>query len=269
MTLILWVVAAALSAAMLAIPQPVDPWEMPSLVLDRRAVAEEVRSNEALAATLPDSEDAGRLRSLFIDHGLSEVNPPYTKIDYDSRQVEIHHAVAALKERHGPEAFGAMRARAVDDFILIFGNGAHRNETENETGAIGGFREILEKYGAIYREILIAPEMTVRALYKARWNLIHRVPAMTGFSDIELQAYWGWLALHGWGVPLSERVEALLAYRDAGGANTKEAAALFDLLDQRPEKAAKLLEALYVEEHQLRLRNLALGAFHAARAMGR
>jgi len=267
--LVLWAVAASLTAAMLAIPQPVDPWEMPSLVLGRKAVAEEVRRNEALAATLSDGEEVDRLRALFIGHGLAEAKPPYLKVDYDSRQADIYHAIKALEEKQGPEAFGAMRARAIDDFIHIFGDGTRQREAEDDIGAVGGFRGILEKYGAIYREVLIAPEMTVRALYKARWNLIHRVPATNGFSSIELQAYWGWLALQGWGVPLPERMDALVAYRDAGGANTQEAAALFDLLEQRPERAARLLEALYLEKHELRLRNLALGAFHAARAVQR
>ncbi len=268
-TLVLWAVAASLTGAMLAIPQPVDPWEMPSLVLNRKAVAEQMRRNEALAATLSDGEEVDRLRALFIGHGLAEVNPPYAKVDYDTRQANIYRAIKALAEAQGPEAFGAMRARAIDDFMHLFGDGRGKLDTEDDIGAVGGFREILGRYGAIYQEVLIAPEMTVRALYKARWNLIHRMQATNGFSEIELQAYWGWLALHGWGVPLGERRDALVAYRDAGGANAKEASALFDLLEQRPEKAAKLLEALYVESRELRLRNLALGAFHAARAVQR
>lgn len=267
--LVLWVVAAGLTAAMLALPQPVDPWEMPSLVLDRKAVAEDVRRNEELAATLPEGEEVDRLHRLFIDHGLAEVEPPYLKVDFDSRQAEIYHAIKALNDKHGPGAFAAMRARAVDDFMDMFGDGTRYQETEDCIGAVGGFRSILEKYGAIYRDVLIAPEMTVWAMYKARWNLIHRVPAMDAFSDIELQAYWGWLALHGWGVPLGERMDALLAYRNAGGMHSQEAAALFDLLERRPEQAAKLLQALYVQDHELRLRNLALGAFHAARAVQR
>jgi len=269
MKLVLWAVAASLTGAMLAIPQPVDPWEMPSLVLSRRAVAEEVRRNEALAEALSDGEEVDRLRALFIGHGFAEVNPPYAKVDYDTRQANIYRAVKALADKQGPKAFGAMRARAVRDFMRLFGDGRGTLDAEDDIGAVGGFREILERYGAIYQEVLIAPEMTVRALYKARWNLIHRVRATDGFSEIELQAYWGWLALQGWGVPLKERRDALVAYRDAGGANAQEALALFDLLEQRPERAAKLLEALYSQEGELRLRNLALGAFHAARAAQR
>ena len=266
MKLVTWVVAAALVGAMLALPQPVDPWEMPSLVLSRKAVANGIRQNEKFAATLSKSEEVDRLRSLFIGHGLAETNPPYSKVDYDSRQADIYHAIKALQEKQGPEAFGAMRARAIEEFMRMFADGSRTLSSEDEVGAVGGFREILERYGAIFRGVLIAPEMTVRALYKARWNLIHRSRATNGFSEIELQAYWGWLALHGWGAPLAERREALVAYRDAGGANAREALALFELLERRPDSAAKLLDALYLEDRELRLRNLALGAFHAARA---
>ena len=48
--LISWVVAAALVAATLAIPQAIDPWEMPTLMLDRAAASDAIRFDEALAA---------------------------------------------------------------------------------------------------------------------------------------------------------------------------------------------------------------------------
>ena len=99
--------------------------------------------------------------------------------------------------------------------------------------------------------------------YKARWNSIHRRPFVEGFTQVELQAYWGWLALHGWGKDLSEREDALVAFRDAGGFGTQEAAALFDVLAGNPERASQSLEKLYGVSGELRLRNLALGTRHA------
>ena len=116
----------------------------------------------------------------------------------------------------------------------------------------------------MYRGVIVAPELTVRALYKARWSSIHRRPFVDGFSRIELQAYWGWLALHGWGKPLHKREDALVAFRDAGGAGAQEAAALFDLLSGRAERAAASLQKLYSATGELRLRNMRLGALHAA-----
>ncbi|MEM7137452.1 MAG: hypothetical protein AAF500_12770 [Myxococcota bacterium] len=262
-TLIAWTLAGALLGAVLAIPQPVAPWEMPSLVLDRGAVAASVRQNEELSSGLTDGEEIGRLQALFIAHGLAEINPPYARADYDTRQAEVHHALEALERRAGPQAFAALRARAVEDFMEAFPDASRQPEGDAESGMLGGFGQILDRYGAVVEGVLVAPPMTVRAMYKARWNLIHRNQATNGFSKIEEQAYWGWLALHGWGVPVAERIDALKRYEDAGGRNAAEAAALFDLLERRPGRAARLLETLYEQEHQLRLRNLALGALAA------
>jgi len=55
--LIVWLVAASLLGATLAIPQPVDPWEMPSLVLDRAAVSDAIRLDETLALEMADTAE--------------------------------------------------------------------------------------------------------------------------------------------------------------------------------------------------------------------
>lgn len=261
--LIAWILAASLVGAMLAIPQPVDPWEMPSLVLDRTAVSDAIRLDQTLAKEAPDAEEARTLRSLFLDHGRAEADPPYDAVEYDERQAAIHRATAALIEKYGPVAFEAMRASAVEDFTNVLGDGTREPQGDYEVGVVGGMREILNRYGAMHQGSVVAPPLTVRALYKARWNAVHRRPFVEGFSEIELQAYWGWLALHGWGRPLDKREDALVAFREAGGFGTQEAAALFDLLEGRSDRAAKSLETLYEASGQLRLRNLALGALHA------
>jgi len=262
--LIVWLVAASLIGAMLAIPQPVDPWEMPSLVLDRAAASDAIGLDETLANEVLDTEEARALRSLFLDHGRSEANPPYARVEFDQRQAAIHRATEVLIEKHGAPAFEAMRAGAVEDFVRVFGDGSHEAQDDYEVGVLGGMRDVLQTYGAIHQGVLVAPPLTARVFYKARWNSIHRRPFVEGFARVELQAYWGWLALHGWGKPLEEREDALVAFRDAGGFGTQEAAALFDLLASRPDRASKSLEKLYQARGELRLRNLALGALHAA-----
>ena len=269
--LVCWVGAAALVAALVAIPQPVDPWEMPSLVLDRAAWSDAVRFDQALAADAPDSQEADTLRSLFLEHGHAEASPPYTRAEYDRRQAAIHRATQALLAQHGPAAFEALRAQAVEDFLDVFYDevaSAAEDRSEDALGLLGGFIEIAERYGIVYRGVVVAPELTVRALYKARWNAVHRRPPIDGFAEIELQAYWGWLALHGWGHPLDKREDALVAFRAAGGRGAEEAAALFDVLEGRSDRAARSLQTLYARRGELRLRNLALGALHAALAQG-
>ena len=262
--LIGWLVAASMVGALLAIPQPVDPWEMPSLVLDRTAVSDAIRLDQALANEAPEDEQAQALRALFLAHGRAEANPPYERIDFDERQAAISRATKALIDSQGAPAFEAMRARAVEEFIRVFGNGSKEAQGDDDNAVLGGVRQILEQYGAIHRGVLVAPPLTARVFYKARWNSVHRRPFTEGFTPVELQAYWGWLALHGWSKPLQDREVALLAFRDAGGLGTQEAAALFDVLGGRPKRGSKSLEKLYEETGQLRLRNLALGTRHAA-----
>ncbi len=262
--LIGWVSAGAVVAATLAIPQAVDPWEMPSILLDRSAAADAIRLDDALAKEAPESTEAQTLRSLFLDHGRAEVHPPYETSEYNRRQVEIHRGLEAFALQHGPAALAALRARAVTEFAHAYLDGDPEPKNEEEVAMLGGFPEIAERYGLVRNGVVIAPELTVRTLYKARWSSIHRQPLVDGFSPIELQAYWGWLALHGWGKPLNKREDALVAFREAGGAGAQEAAALFDLLSGRPDRAATSLQALYAARGELRLRNMGLGAMHAA-----
>lgn len=262
--LIFWCVGAAAVAAVLSIPQAVDPWEMPSLVLDRDAASDAIRFNRALATEVPDTQDARTLQSLFLAHGRAEANPPYGKREYDHRQAEIHHATNALLSNAGPTAFDALRANAVEEFVRVFYEDRDEPLNEEEVGILGGFPEIAQRYGLVHRGVVVAPELAVRVLYEARWNAIHRRPFIDGFSRIELQAYWGWLALHGWGQPIEKREEALVSFREAGGEGSEEAAALFDLLAGRPDRAAASLRKLYEATGQLRFRNMSLGALHVA-----
>jgi hypothetical protein len=262
--LIGWVVAASLAGGILAMPQPVDPWEMPSLVLDREAASDAIRLDRALAEEVPESEEVRALRSLFLEHGRAEADPPYARVEYDERQAAIYRGMQAVVAKHGPQALEAMRAAAVEELVRVLGDGTRPPEDDHEVGVLGGFPRILRQYGLIYRGVMVAPELSVRALYKARWNSIHRRDLVDGMSPIELQAYWGWLALYGWSRPLSEREDALVAFENAGGFGAQEAAALMDLLAGRPDRAWKSLERLYAQSGQLRLRNLALGAMHAA-----
>lgn len=262
--LIAWVVAAGVLGATLTVPQAVDPWEMPSLVLDRAAVSDAIEFDRLLAREAPETGEAKALRSLFLEHGRSEATPPYDVAEYERRQAAIHYAKKALIDKHGLSALDAMRARAVEDFVKAYYESRAEPRTDDEEALFGGFPEIARRYGLTYRGVIVAPELTIRTLYKARWNAIHRESFVDGFSPIELQAYWGWLALHGLGMPVEMREDALVAFRDAGGVGTQEAAALFDLLAGRPERAAITLQTLYAKRGELRLRNMALAALHAA-----
>jgi hypothetical protein len=262
--LIGWLLGAAFVGAMLATPQAVAPWELPSLVLDREAASDAISFDRALALEVAESAEAETLRSLFLDHGRAETNPPYEVQEYDRRQAAIHAANIALIEAHGRTAFEALRAKDVEEFAEVFYETHGVPRDDEETGLLGGFPTIATRYRVMVDGRIVAPELTVRALYKARWNSVHRQPLTDGFSEIERQAYWGWLALHGWGSAIPMRLDALVEFRKAGGFGVEEAAALFAVLEGRPERGARSLDALYRDSGELRLRNLSLGAQHAA-----
>ncbi len=260
MKLIFWVLLTSLIGAMIVAPQAVAAWEMPSLVLDRASVRAILDEDEELASRLQDSAEIEVLQRLFLEHGEREADHSDTRQDYDRRQALISHRIETLERAGGPERVAALRAAATEQFMQGVSKRGASIQASEAKGRWGAFGQMLAKYGLLYEGVVIAPELTVRALYKARWNAIHRRPLVDGFSRIELQAYWGWLALHASMFPLERRIQALQEYEEAGGRSGTEAAAMFSLIAQEPERAIEPLERLYADSGQIRFRNLALGA---------
>lgn len=260
MKLIFWVLLSSLLGAMIVAPQAVAAWEMPSLVLKRASVREALKQDEALASTLPDSAEIATLKRLFGEHGRREADGSDTRQEYDRRQVLISRGIENLERMGGTELPAALRAEATERFMEEFTASNAPAATDEARGRLGAFPEMLRKYGLLEAGVVIAPEMTVRAVYKARWNAIHRRPMVDGFSPIELQAYWGWVALHAPMFPLERRVRALHSFQEAGGRGTSEAGAMFALIGQRPDLAVEPLRQLYEDSGRIRFRNLSLGA---------
>ena len=61
-----------------------------------------------------------------------------------------------------------------DSFDAAFDEWGSEPSSEEIEGLFGGFPEIMERYGLMRDGVLIAPRLTLRSLYKARWNAIHR-----------------------------------------------------------------------------------------------
>lgn len=259
MKLVFWVLATSLAGATLVAPQPVRPWELPSLRLDRKLADENAERDRRLSRAVPEGEGVETLRRLFLEHGLAESEGTNTAADDDLRQVRIFRTLESVVKEHGPESVVALRAKATEDFIEGFSSDPANPVGEETIGRRGAFVEMLERYGAMQDGVVIAPETTVRALYKARWNAIHRRPLVEGLTPIERQAYWGWLALHATSAKIELRREALRQFAEAGGSGAQEAAALFHLLDGESELAVNALGDLYDAQGEIRLRNLALG----------
>ena len=64
---------------------------------------------------------------------------------------------------------------------------------------------------------LVGRPIVVGSLFKACWNAVYSRPLTDGFTRIELQGYWGWLAVSTASIATDMRDRALEAYASAGG----------------------------------------------------
>jgi hypothetical protein len=80
------------------------------------------------------------------------------------------------------------------------------------------------------------------------------------FQRIELQAYFGWQALHAERLPIPQRADALRGYAKAGGARVEEARGILYFMHDEFDQAAAILAAAHERDPSFRLRNYALGA---------
>jgi hypothetical protein len=83
-------------------------------------------------------------------------------------------------------------------------------------------------------------------------------------SEVELRAYWGWLALEARDVAIEHRLSALERYAQAGGQSVTEARAVLLFEAGHMMEAAQAFQQAYEEEGTLRLRNHALASIELA-----
>lgn len=248
--LILGATAAGCAAVLLAIPQAVIPYEGPGLRLDRNAVAAVVDSEASREA--PRGEHVERLLELYAEQGRVETTPGESRQAFTAREVAIREAIAHLDD----DEVDALRAAAMQKLEPALGN---ELSDEEEAEVLGSFPRMLERYDAAEEGYLIAPMFVVRTLFKGRWNGIHRRELTEGFSDVELQAYWGWLGLHAESAPLARRLEGIARYARAGGGHADEARAFLAFLNEQEARASAEYAAIYEKRGDLRARNHALG----------
>lgn len=249
---------ATLLVAFWHVPRSAPPIELPALVLPRAEVAGELAREAALAEGFEDDRDAGR-RTLYLAQGRAEILRNDTPASARNR---VDALAAALDG--WPEASIA-GARAAD--VLRMERALAGEGTEAERGAeLGRFAESLERWHAVEGGVRIAPVLVVRALAHARWNAIFDRPLTEGMSPLRLQAYHGWLALHGT-VGWSEvRDRALSAYAAAGGVRAHEARGTLLWFDGEPALAQAELEEAAAITGNLRVRNHALACVEAGAA---
>jgi hypothetical protein len=125
---------------------------------------------------------------------------------------------------------------------------------------LGGFRQSLERWGAIANGRRAAPEMVVRALFAARWNAVHSLPLTDGFDAVHLRAYHGWLALYGDAAGSGLRAAALDAYERAGGMYANEVRGILAFRGGAYEEATDAWTRAFAVSGVLRMRNHAIAA---------
>ncbi len=252
------VVCGALT--LLALPRSVPPEHLPGLSPDFRSASALIAYDRALAAHAPKSEEAQRLRKLYEEQGLAEaglLEVPNVREVAALRRSKIKDAVTAFTNKHGKPALRALQARALSRLKAAL----RRPRSERATQALlGSFPEMLERYGLLNEGTYLAPYAVIRALFKARWNFIHGLPALESFNVNERRLYYGWLVLHAPNTSWERKLEAAQAYQQAGGARSNEILGVLFFQHGQYERAFAAFSKAYQQTSALRLRNHALAA---------
>jgi hypothetical protein len=241
---------------MLAIPRAVAPTETPGLVIEESRAAEARALDRARASEAPTGLAAEQLLDAYYRHGTAE-RFGTNRETYQQDRLSIARAVALLRREHGDDALLAIQASVVERLDdALWG----RMEDTERDAFLGGFEETLSTYGLVDDGVWRAPPIVVRALFKARFNAALRRGLTEGLHDVEVEAYWGWLALEADDAPTDRRIEALTAYETARGAPHPEARGVLLFAAGEFLQAAESFESAYAETGAVRLRNHALAA---------
>ncbi|MCA9609450.1 MAG: hypothetical protein KC619_27805 [Myxococcales bacterium] len=236
-------------------PLEAPPIELPVLTLVPREVRAVRDADAALVA--PTTERARTRLSIYEEANVAE----HDATDYPGqariRAGRLGMALTELVEEEGEAVIAACRASDTERAMRALHGDP---EGGDAVAALGGFVRMMDRYDMRRDGRQTAPDFVVRTTFKARWNAAHGRDLTEGLAPIELQAYWGWLALHARSAPIERRLEALDAYEAAGGTDADEArgALLFESGDMAG--AHEAFEAAYAEHGTFRLRNHALAS---------
>ncbi|MEM9194604.1 MAG: hypothetical protein AAGF12_35830, partial [Myxococcota bacterium] len=163
-----------IGAVLVAMPRPVAPNELPGLTLDPAAVADALAKDQTLAASAPTGDSVDRWQALSAELASAEIEP---RRGLRQLQTDTASALQAIQETEGDDAIDALRAADLEGL-----DDAVRGESPERFGA---FRASLEAYGAVRGDELRAPDLVVRAIAKARWNLRQQLEPTAGLADVE------------------------------------------------------------------------------------
>jgi hypothetical protein len=260
----LFALAVACALLLAAAPRAIAPTELPGLELPANEVAD-VLARDAARAQVQPGERSRELLRLFHEFGQSENAALENAQLVQQRRRALRHVYDRVVEAEGAAAALAVRERALAKFEDLL---ALQPSPTTAAAVLGVFPSVLAQHGATFDGEEVAPHFVLRTLYKARWNLMTRLPVDFEFARVEKLAYYGWLGLRADNLPLSERRKALQQYAAAGGAHAAEAQGVLAFLDQDYPNAIRELERAHAEHPSLRLRNYLQGAHVAVSLQG-
>jgi len=257
-TFALLATAIACAIVILVAPRSVEPRELPPLRLSRSLVEAQLARDRELSARAPGGSDVERLLALYHDEGLAELEAKPDLGMLSSRRAELSVAARTLFARVGADGARALLAATTERAMSALRNELQEREAH---GLLGRFPMLLQQYGFVARGgDLLAPELSIRAFYKARFNLICERARDSDLSAIERQALEGWNALHAVRLPPEQRARAARVFHASGGRDGAEALAIWQYQGGARGDALTLLRRAYEQTGALHLRNMALFA---------
>ena len=251
-------VCSACLIVLIATPRfpPLD--ELPPLVLAPDRVRSARAADDAWLKQALTGPLVQELRQLYLEEGRAEASERSDAMHAWRRQERMWGLARSVLAEVGSARFVALRALATEQFMqqLSMADGLVQPEA---AGLCGRFPELMRRYGMMEEGgRMIAPEQVVRAMYAARWNMLHGLEPAHAFSEQELCAYLGWIALHAASAPPERRLAAAEGFARAGCRYGAETLAQWQFLEGRLDEGLASMQAIYEENGSLRARNLAL-----------
>ncbi len=248
----------ACAVVLVTMPRAVPPGQLPALVLDEPSVQRALDYDHHAATRAPHSKDLDELYNLYLEEGRAERAGAAGVAGTAQRRARITALTRRVFPTLSKEKLVALRARATERFMLAL-SGRLPVQAEAD-GLVGRFPDILARYGLVKADgSFAAPELSVRAMYKARWNMIHERPLREHLEPIEVQAYDGWNALHAAALPLPQRADSARRFAEAHGHRAAQAQAAYLFHGKALAQAEQVLTEAEARTHELRLRNQLLG----------
>lgn len=246
------------------------------MVVPPQLADQQRRVRASLLARVPEGTRARALDELYLAEGMAEASERSDAMRAFQRRERMLGLARALLSEVGPDGIKALRAHATERFMQLSPpgtrqcKGAANQAAPSDTRAVQGrFVELMCRYGALdSRGRNLAPSLTIRAMYAARWNLMLGFEADYLFSQAEVCAYSGWIALHATDVEGSRRLMAAERYAAAECPYGHQAVAQWRFLQGQMNAGLEAMRALYEAGGSLRVRNQALHMLAIKRGAG-